>query len=52
MPNVTVTLTEEEQIQLEEIIMDRDEKAALDFLRRCLKAKIERQIKGHCKPPI
>ena len=50
MPNVTLTLDEAEQMQLEEILMDRDEKGALEFLKRVIKPKIELQVKGHCRP--
>ena len=52
MPNVAITITEEEQIRLEEIFLDRDEKAALQFLKQAVKAKIERHLKARCKPPI
>jgi hypothetical protein len=52
MPNAAITLTEEEQLKLEEILMDQDEKAALEFLRLIVKAKIEQQKKGHCQPPF
>ena len=39
--NVTVTLSEEERLELEQIAMDRDEKAALAFLVSAVLAKIE-----------
>jgi hypothetical protein len=52
MPNVTITLDDAEQIRVEEILMDRDEKAALEFLKRVIKARIERQQKGRCQPPV
>jgi inhibitor of KinA sporulation pathway (predicted exonuclease) len=50
MPNVTVTLNEAEQIQLEEILIDHDEKAALEFLKRAVKPKVELRLKSHCRP--
>ncbi|HUU55131.1 MAG TPA: hypothetical protein VMY87_09470 [Armatimonadota bacterium] len=50
MPNVTVTLDDAEQLQLEEIVIDGDQKAALEFLRRTIKAKIDRHRKSHCRP--
>jgi hypothetical protein len=50
MPNVTVTLDEAEQMQLEEIIVDHDERAALEFLKRAVKSKIERRLKSSCRP--
>jgi hypothetical protein len=49
MPNVTITLDDAAQMQLEELLMDRDEKAAFDFLKRVVKPKIELQVKGHCR---
>ncbi len=52
MPNVAITLTEAEQIELQQILIDRDEHAAYDFLRRIIRAKVERHIESHCKPPI
>jgi len=50
MPNVTVTLDDAEQIELEEILMDRDAPAALEFLKRAVKKKIELHLKQSCKP--
>ena len=52
MPNVAITLTEEEQIELQQILVDRDERAAYEFLRRVVKAKVDRHIESHCKPLI
>jgi len=52
MPSVTVTVSEEEQMRLEEILIDRDEKAALEFLKQVIRAKIERYLKEHCKPTV
>ncbi len=50
MPNVTLTLDESEQIQLEEILMDHDEKGAFEFLKRVIRSRIELHLKGHCRP--
>jgi hypothetical protein len=50
MPNVTVTLDEGEQMQLEEILMDRDQQGALEFLRRVVRHKIDLRLKSSCKP--
>ena len=50
MPNVTVTLDEAEQMQLEEILMDRDEKGAFEFLKRVIRHKIDLHLKSGCKP--
>ena len=44
--NVTVTLSEAERLELEQIVTDRDEKAALAFLARALHAKIEHAERG------
>jgi len=51
MASVTITLEEEQLIRLEEILLDGDEKAALEFLRR-IKAEVEKRQKAHCKPPV
>jgi hypothetical protein len=48
--NVTVTLGDAEQIQLEEILMDRDEKGAFEFLKRVIRPKIDLHLKAHCRP--
>jgi len=37
-------------MQLEEILMDRDEKGAFEFLKRVVKHKIELHLKSACKP--
>ena len=47
--NVTVTLTEAERLELEQIVMDRDEKAALSFLASSVLAKIESVERGRMK---
>jgi len=50
MPNVTVTLDDAEQMQLEEILIDHDEKGALEFLKRAIKKKVDVHLKSSCKP--
>jgi hypothetical protein len=50
MPNVTLTLDDAEQMQLEEVLMDRDEKGAFEFLKRVVKHKIDLNLKSGCKP--
>jgi hypothetical protein len=50
MPNVTLTLDEAEQMQLEEVLMDRDEKGAFEFLKRVIKHKLDLHLKSHCRP--
>ena len=42
----TVTLTDTERLELEQIVMDADPEAALEFLRRAVHAKIDRAEKG------
>jgi len=44
--NVTVTLSEAERLELERIVIDGDEKAALAFLSHAVHAKIERAERG------
>ena len=50
MPNVTVTLDDQEQMQLEEVLMDHDEQGAFEFLKRVVEHKIELHRKSSCKP--
>ena len=50
MPNVTLTLDEAEQMQLEEVLMGHDEQGAFEFLKRVVKHKIELHRKSSCKP--
>jgi len=50
MPNVTITLDDAEQMQLEEILMDRDEHGALTFLKRVIRKKLDLHLKSSCKP--
>ena len=52
MPNVTVTLDEAEQIQLEEILVDRDEAGAFEFLNHGVRPKIALRLKSSCKPAL
>jgi len=47
--NVTVTLSETERLELEQIVMDRDERAALAFLTRAVYAKIAAAERGRMK---
>ena len=50
MPNVTITFDDADQIQLEELIIDHDEKGALEFLKRVVKSRIELRLKSSCRP--
>src|SRR3990170_6900282 len=45
-----VPLEEQEVIRLEAILVDRDEVAALEYLRKVVMQKIEQQRQAHCKP--
>jgi len=47
-----ITLDETEMVELENIIVDRDEKAAFGFLKKSVYDKVARsqQGKGHCRP--
>jgi len=44
--SVTVTLTAAERLELERIVLDGDERAALEFLREAVHAQIERAERG------
>ena len=52
MTKVVVPLEEQEVIRLEAILVDRDEVAALEYLRKVVMQKIEQQRQAHCKPPF
>jgi len=44
--SVTVTLTAAERLELERIVVDGDERAALEFLQKAIHAQIERTERG------
>jgi hypothetical protein len=46
-----IYLTEHEMLELQGILFDEDEKAALEFLKR-LKKRIEVQQRQHCGTPL
>jgi len=50
--SITLTLTDEELIELQRILLDEDREAALRFLKKHLDKKVQEVIsgKGHCKP--
>jgi hypothetical protein len=52
LATVTVTLSDQEVVQLEVILLDRDKDAALDYLLKVVKHKMEQQGKSHCRPPF
>lgn len=45
----SITLDEQELIELERIVTDLDEEAALNFVKRCVYGKIEHTQKGRLK---
>jgi len=47
-----VRLEEEEMIELERIVTDRDEEAALDFVRKSIYNKIARAQRGKLQPDL
>jgi hypothetical protein len=50
--SITLTLTDEELMELLRIILDEDEKEALRFLQKHFKDKARAVLEGegHCKP--
>ena len=47
---VVISLNQKEQIELERITTDRDEKRALEFLKEVVKKKIDKAAAPGCKP--
>jgi hypothetical protein len=52
MAAVVITLTEDDLIRLKEVLMDADEKGALEFLRQVIGPEVEKRQKGKCEPPV
>ena len=50
--SISLTLTDEEIMELQRILLDEDRKEALRFLKKHLNKKVQEVIsgKGHCKP--
>ncbi len=48
---VTISLTAEELMDLEAILVDEDNEEALRFLREVVKKKVFAEEEGHCRPP-
>jgi hypothetical protein len=50
--SITLTLTDEEIMELQRILLDEDSEKALCFLKKHLDKKVQEVIsgKGHCKP--
>jgi len=48
---IVLVLDEIEVQDLERALMDADSQAALEFLRKVLKPKVEKELsRGHCRP--
>lgn len=47
---VVISLDQKEQIELEQIITDGDEKQAMEFLRKVIKEKVDKANAPGCKP--
>jgi hypothetical protein len=50
--SITITLSDEELMELQRILLDEDKEEALRFLKKHLNKKVQEVIsdKGHCKP--
>ncbi len=46
-----IYLEEQEMLELQRILLDEDEKAALEFLKR-IKKRIDLQQRRHCGTPL
>ena len=47
---VVISLNQKEQLKLEQIIIDNDEKEALEFLRKIIKEKVDKANQEGCIP--
>jgi hypothetical protein len=47
---VVINLNQKEQIELEQIVTDEDEKQALEFLKGVVKKKVDKANAPGCKP--
>jgi len=47
---VVINLDQKEQIELERIVTDSDEKQALEFLKEVIKKKVDKANAPGCKP--
>jgi len=48
MGKITIVLSEEEMVELQEILMDDDEKASLEFIKNCIQPKIPKKGSAPC----
>jgi len=47
---IVISLNQKEQIELEQIVTDEDEKQALEFLKGVVKKKVDKANAPGCKP--
>jgi hypothetical protein len=47
-----ITLDAEDILELERILIDRDEKDALRFLQQRIEKKLREANRPHCRPPF
>ena len=47
---IIISLDQKEQIELEQIITDEDDKQALEFLKTVIKKKVDKANAPGCKP--
>lgn len=47
---IVISLDQKEQIELQQIIIDKDEKQALEFLKQVIKSKVDKASVPGCKP--
>jgi|GEM_PF-3368035 len=47
---IIISLDQKEQIELERIVTDSDEKQALEFLKEVVKKKVDKATAPGCKP--
>lgn len=48
MNKIAITLEEEDLLELQEVLLDEDEKAALDFLKNRIASKLPSKGSDHC----
>jgi len=49
---IIITLDAEDLLELERILVDRDEKEALRFLDERIEKQVREVTRPHCKPPF
>ncbi len=48
MNKIAITLEEEDLLELQEILLDEDKEAALNFCKNCIAAKLPEKGDAHC----